>query len=180
MRVGLVSKGLLLKGDSNLELVLLCSNKPTVLLLKEVAEKLTAELEVQHRDNRGPAGDFPIISISRVFFFSLNRKTQQERTQLVSVQGMLQSPWPAPSRSWLSPYTWRRLLSGLSRRAPAQKPQKETEVWTLSRPPDSRQPFWACSGRCCYAGALLHWSKKKKTLWIEPSPLCRRDQVKAP
>lgn len=49
MRVGLVSKGLLLKGDSNLELVLLCTNKPTVSLLKEVAEKLTVQLEVRHR-----------------------------------------------------------------------------------------------------------------------------------
>lgn len=51
MRVGLVAKGLLLKGDSNLELVLLCSTKPTVSLLKDVAEKLTAQLEVQHRSS---------------------------------------------------------------------------------------------------------------------------------
>ncbi|CAB1426092.1 unnamed protein product [Pleuronectes platessa] len=45
MRVGLVAKGLLLKGDKDLELVLLCSNKPTITLLIEVAEKLTAQLE---------------------------------------------------------------------------------------------------------------------------------------
>ncbi|XP_008278163.1 interleukin enhancer-binding factor 3-like isoform X2 [Stegastes partitus] len=45
MRVGLVAKGLLLKGDKDLELVLLCSNKPTVTLLKQVAEKLIAQLE---------------------------------------------------------------------------------------------------------------------------------------
>lgn len=48
MRVGLVSKGLLLKGDKELELVLLCANKPTVTLLKQVAEKLTTQLEVEH------------------------------------------------------------------------------------------------------------------------------------
>lgn len=47
MRVGLVAKGLLLKGDKNVELVLLCSNKPTVTLLKQVAEKLSAQLEVE-------------------------------------------------------------------------------------------------------------------------------------
>lgn len=47
MRVGLVAKGLLLKGDKELELVLLCSNKPTVTLLKEVAERLTEKLEVE-------------------------------------------------------------------------------------------------------------------------------------
>uniref|UniRef100_A0A3P9MJY7 Interleukin enhancer binding factor 3a n=1 Tax=Oryzias latipes TaxID=8090 RepID=A0A3P9MJY7_ORYLA len=46
MRVGLVAKGLLLKGDAELELVLLCSNKPTVTLLKQVAEKLSEQLEV--------------------------------------------------------------------------------------------------------------------------------------
>ncbi|XP_071360555.1 interleukin enhancer-binding factor 3 homolog isoform X2 [Trachinotus anak] len=45
MRVGLVAKGLLLKGDKDLELVLLCSNKPTITLLQQVAEKLTAQLE---------------------------------------------------------------------------------------------------------------------------------------
>ncbi|XP_036955860.1 interleukin enhancer-binding factor 3-like isoform X1 [Acanthopagrus latus] len=46
MRVGLVANGLLLKGDKELELVLLCSDKPTITLLKQVAEKLTAQLEV--------------------------------------------------------------------------------------------------------------------------------------
>ncbi|XP_030587526.1 interleukin enhancer-binding factor 3-like isoform X2 [Archocentrus centrarchus] len=45
MRIGLVAKGLLLKGDKNVELVLLCSNKPTVTLLKQVAEQLSAQLE---------------------------------------------------------------------------------------------------------------------------------------
>lgn len=48
MRVGLVAKGLLLKGDKDLELVLLCSNKPTVTLLIQVAEKLNAQLEVKN------------------------------------------------------------------------------------------------------------------------------------
>lgn len=42
-----MAKGLLLKGDKDLELVLLCSNKPTITLLKQVAEKLTAQLEVE-------------------------------------------------------------------------------------------------------------------------------------
>ncbi|XP_042340540.1 interleukin enhancer-binding factor 3-like isoform X1 [Plectropomus leopardus] len=45
MRVGLVAKGLLLKGDKEVELVLLCSNKPTITLLNQVAEKLTEQLE---------------------------------------------------------------------------------------------------------------------------------------
>lgn len=47
MRVGLVAKGLILKGDQQLELVLLCAAKPTVSMLKDVAEKLAAQLEVE-------------------------------------------------------------------------------------------------------------------------------------
>ncbi|XP_064416780.1 interleukin enhancer-binding factor 3 homolog isoform X3 [Latimeria chalumnae] len=43
MRVGLVAKGLLLKGDLDLELVLLCRDKPTISLLKKVAENLAVQ-----------------------------------------------------------------------------------------------------------------------------------------
>ncbi|XP_024141803.1 interleukin enhancer-binding factor 3 homolog isoform X2 [Oryzias melastigma] len=46
MRVGLVAKGLLLKGDLDLELVLLCREKPTTILLKKVAENLSAQLKL--------------------------------------------------------------------------------------------------------------------------------------
>ncbi|XP_048847092.1 interleukin enhancer-binding factor 3 homolog isoform X2 [Brienomyrus brachyistius] len=46
MRVGLVAKGLLLKGDLDLELVLLCKDKPTISLLKKVAENLSVQLKV--------------------------------------------------------------------------------------------------------------------------------------
>lgn len=48
MRVGLVAKGLLLKGDLDLELVLLCKDKPTVTLLRKVAENLVVQLRVGH------------------------------------------------------------------------------------------------------------------------------------
>jgi len=46
MRVGLVAKGLLLTGDLDLELVLLCANKPTGTLLTRVAELLAQQLQV--------------------------------------------------------------------------------------------------------------------------------------
>lgn len=46
MRVGLVAKGLLLKGDLDLELVLLCRDKPTGRLLKNVSENLVTQLKV--------------------------------------------------------------------------------------------------------------------------------------
>ncbi|XP_072240511.1 interleukin enhancer-binding factor 3-like [Leuresthes tenuis] len=45
MRVGLVAKGLILKEDKDLQLVLLCSNKPTNTLLKEVAQRLYVKLK---------------------------------------------------------------------------------------------------------------------------------------
>ncbi|XP_015265939.1 PREDICTED: interleukin enhancer-binding factor 3 isoform X5 [Gekko japonicus] len=44
MRVGLVAKGLLLKGDLDLELVLLCKEKPTTGLLEKVADNLGVQL----------------------------------------------------------------------------------------------------------------------------------------
>ncbi|XP_034055872.1 interleukin enhancer-binding factor 3 homolog isoform X1 [Gymnodraco acuticeps] len=50
MRVGLVAKGLLLKGDLDLELVLLCKEKPTIILLKKVSENLLAQLKVITED----------------------------------------------------------------------------------------------------------------------------------
>ncbi|XP_037545637.1 interleukin enhancer-binding factor 3 [Nematolebias whitei] len=46
VRIGQVAKGLLLKGDEKLELVLLSFNWPTSSLLKQVAEKLTEQLEI--------------------------------------------------------------------------------------------------------------------------------------
>lgn len=50
MRVGLVAKGLLLKGDLELELVLLCKDKPTVSLLKKVADNLAVQLKAITED----------------------------------------------------------------------------------------------------------------------------------
>jgi len=46
MRVGHLAKGLLLKGDRLVELVVLCSEKPTVTLLERVFAALPAQLEV--------------------------------------------------------------------------------------------------------------------------------------
>ncbi|XP_013111187.1 zinc finger RNA-binding protein isoform X2 [Stomoxys calcitrans] len=45
MRVGFLAKGLLLQGDTAVELVVLCSEKPTVSLLKRVAAELPQKLK---------------------------------------------------------------------------------------------------------------------------------------
>lgn len=47
MRVGLLAKGLLLRGDRTVRLILLCSQKPTHALLRRVAEQLPLQLSVR-------------------------------------------------------------------------------------------------------------------------------------
>ena len=46
MRVGLLCKGLLLRGSLNLHLVVLCAEKPTKSLVQSIAELLPAQLAV--------------------------------------------------------------------------------------------------------------------------------------
>lgn len=46
MRVGVLAKGLLLRGDKNVNLVLLCSEKPTKDLLTRIVEHLPKQLTV--------------------------------------------------------------------------------------------------------------------------------------
>ncbi|XP_069948555.1 zinc finger RNA-binding protein isoform X3 [Cherax quadricarinatus] len=46
MRVGILAKGLLLRGDTNVQLVVLCGDKPTRTLLDRVADNLPKQLAV--------------------------------------------------------------------------------------------------------------------------------------
>lgn len=46
MRVGTLAKGLLLSGDTTVDLVVLCAEKPTRTLLLKVAEILPKQLQV--------------------------------------------------------------------------------------------------------------------------------------
>uniref|UniRef100_A0A3B3E0F1 Spermatid perinuclear RNA-binding protein n=1 Tax=Oryzias melastigma TaxID=30732 RepID=A0A3B3E0F1_ORYME len=45
MRIGLVAKGLLIKGDMDLELVLMCRDKPTAALLDTVCQNLPTQIQ---------------------------------------------------------------------------------------------------------------------------------------
>lgn len=47
MRVGILAKGLLLRGDRIVELILLTAKKPTITLLKNIAKQLPKELAVR-------------------------------------------------------------------------------------------------------------------------------------
>lgn len=46
LRVGVLAKGLLLRGDRNVNLVLLCAEKPTKSLLSRIGESLPKQLAV--------------------------------------------------------------------------------------------------------------------------------------
>ena len=52
MRVGLLCKGLLLRGSLNLHLVVLCAEKPTKSLVQSIAQLLPAQLAVSTSLNR--------------------------------------------------------------------------------------------------------------------------------
>uniref|UniRef100_A0A3Q2PCX8 Spermatid perinuclear RNA-binding protein n=1 Tax=Fundulus heteroclitus TaxID=8078 RepID=A0A3Q2PCX8_FUNHE len=60
MRVGLVAKGLLIKGDMDLELVLMCRDKPTQTLLDTVCHNLPTQIQV--RDTQAVAASCPSIA----------------------------------------------------------------------------------------------------------------------
>lgn len=49
-RVGLVAKGLLIKGDMDLELVLMCREKPTKLLLYTISANLPLQIQTMTED----------------------------------------------------------------------------------------------------------------------------------
>uniref|UniRef100_A0AAY4DCZ0 Zinc finger RNA-binding protein n=1 Tax=Denticeps clupeoides TaxID=299321 RepID=A0AAY4DCZ0_9TELE len=50
MRVGILAKGLLLHGDRNVQLILLASKKPTVSLLRNIADQLPSQLSTFSED----------------------------------------------------------------------------------------------------------------------------------
>jgi zinc finger RNA-binding protein len=49
MRVGLLAKGLLLKGDNEVQLVVLCADKPTKTLFNRVYDSLVPKFEVKYK-----------------------------------------------------------------------------------------------------------------------------------
>jgi hypothetical protein len=51
MRVGHLAKGLLLRGDTNVELVVLCADKPTLALLRKVVDLLPPALKQVAAEN---------------------------------------------------------------------------------------------------------------------------------
>lgn len=60
MRVGYLAKGLLLQGDNLVELVVLCSEKPTLALLQRVASELPAKLKEVAASNNADDPDYTV------------------------------------------------------------------------------------------------------------------------
>ena len=63
MRVGVLAKGLLLHGDTAVNLVVLCAEKPTRTLLNKVVENLPKQLQV--RSCLVTANGFLILGLMR-------------------------------------------------------------------------------------------------------------------
>ncbi|XP_017702645.1 PREDICTED: zinc finger RNA-binding protein 2 [Rhinopithecus bieti] len=57
MRVGILAKGLLLRGDRNVRLALLCSKKPTHSLLRRIAQQLPQQLQMVTEDEYEVSSD---------------------------------------------------------------------------------------------------------------------------
>ncbi|XP_054529850.1 zinc finger RNA-binding protein 2 isoform X3 [Pan troglodytes] len=57
MRVGILAKGLLLRGDRNVHLALLCSEKPTHSLLRRIAQQLPRQLQMVTEDEYEVSSD---------------------------------------------------------------------------------------------------------------------------
>uniref|UniRef100_A0A3B3S4G0 DZF domain-containing protein n=3 Tax=Paramormyrops kingsleyae TaxID=1676925 RepID=A0A3B3S4G0_9TELE len=119
MRVGLVAKGLLLKGDLDLELVLLCRDKPTVTLLEKVAENLSAELKTIVDDKYDVV---PSVSDAAIFVKSakepaltltilLTSPVVREETERQAAGGR-PSPCRARPAPWFTPETHAETICG--------------------------------------------------------------------
>lgn len=74
MRVGILAKGLLLRGDRNVELILLTAKKPTVTLLKTVAKQLPKELEVRSLLNTNDCSQFHLLQCEERIIQTINGK----------------------------------------------------------------------------------------------------------
>merc|ERR1712029_203151 len=97
MRVGLLAKQLLLKGDNNVELVVLCREKPTKSLLEKIATHLPNNLvavapdesyevrrEIENARLVVTTKDSPKLSVTITLTSPLMRETEEESVSVSS------------------------------------------------------------------------------------------------
>uniref|UniRef100_A0A3B4Z8I7 Spermatid perinuclear RNA-binding protein-like n=1 Tax=Stegastes partitus TaxID=144197 RepID=A0A3B4Z8I7_9TELE len=91
-RVGLVAKGLLIKGDMDLELVLMCREKPTKLLLYTVSANLPLQIQTMTDDKYEVRSSVPEAAIQvcstkdpqltlKIILSSLQRREDEEEDE---------------------------------------------------------------------------------------------------
>jgi zinc finger RNA-binding protein len=87
MRVGLLAKGLLLKGDTDVQLIVLCAQKPTKSLLGRVHKILLEKIDVV-----SPETKFSIIHDQVAETIVLVKTTISDLQPLITCKIMLTSP----------------------------------------------------------------------------------------
>ncbi|CAF0974114.1 unnamed protein product [Brachionus calyciflorus] len=87
MRVGLLAKGLLLKGDTDVKLIVICANKPTKTLLERVHKLLVQKIEVV-----SPEIKYSIILDKDAETILIIRLTINEVQPLITCRVLLTSP----------------------------------------------------------------------------------------
>uniref|UniRef100_G3TLT7 Zinc finger RNA binding protein 2 n=1 Tax=Loxodonta africana TaxID=9785 RepID=G3TLT7_LOXAF len=180
MRVGLLAKGLLLRGDRNVHLTLLCSEKPTHALLRKIAEQLPRQLLVVTEDRYDVSSDTEANIV-----ISSCQEPRMQVTVSVTSPLMRQDPstdqegaeeaWPDPG-DILSPERCLESLAALRHakwfQARANGLQSCVVVLRVLRDLCQRVPTW---------GALPDWAMEllvEKALSSATGPLGPGDAVR--
>ena len=87
MRVGLLAKGLLLKGDTDVQLIVLCADKPTKRLLDRVYNILLKKIDIV-----SPQIKYSIILDKLAETIVIIRLTISELQPLITCKVLLTSP----------------------------------------------------------------------------------------
>nr|XP_023396749.1 zinc finger RNA-binding protein 2 [Loxodonta africana] len=180
MRVGLLAKGLLLRGDRNVHLTLLCSEKPTHALLRKIAEQLPRQLLVVTEDRYDVSSD----TEANIVISSCQEPRMQVTVSVTSPlmrqdpstdQGLSEEAWPDPG-DILSPERCLESLAALRHakwfQARANGLQSCVVVLRVLRDLCQRVPTW---------GALPDWAMEllvEKALSSATGPLGPGDAVR--
>lgn len=87
MRVGLLAKGLLLKGDTDVKLIVICANKPTKTLLERVHKILLQKIEIV-----SPEIKYSVILDKEAETILIVRLTFNDVQPLITCRVLLTSP----------------------------------------------------------------------------------------
>ncbi|XP_058393524.1 zinc finger RNA-binding protein 2 isoform X2 [Diceros bicornis minor] len=180
MRVGLLAKGLLLRGDRSVQLALLCSQKPTHSLLQRVTEQLPQQLPMVTEDkyevSSDPEANIVISSCEEPRMQVTVSVTSPLMREDPSVdQEGVEAPEPDPG-DVLSPEKCLKSLAALRRakwfQARASSLQPCVIVIRVFRELCQRVPTW---------GALPDWAMEllvEKALSSATGPLSPGDAVR--